>query len=126
MKPALFIAAASAALIATPASADWAAGRSGAAPGWTSDRAFPSTPPIQRYGKGQKGLRRFGKGLVREAESRRWQEDKLALRSAAARMEDSRGRCDRLLKAALDSGDRAEIEEKTEYCRPKAYGPQPR
>jgi hypothetical protein len=126
-------AAAAAAFVAAPASADWAPGRSGAAPmdwgatpAWHGEDAFPTTPPIQRFGKGYKGVRRFGRSLVREAEFRRWREDAIVLRPAAARLEDSRGRCDRLLKDALERGDQAEIEEKREYCRPKAYGPHTR
>jgi hypothetical protein len=133
MKPVFFVVAATSALfLAVPASADWAPGRSGAAagwqgsagPGWIPDDAFPSTPPIQRFGKGHKGVRRFGRSLIREAEYRRWQQDATALRPAAVRLEDSRGRCDRLLKEALQRGDQDEIAEKTDFCRPRAYGPQ--
>jgi hypothetical protein len=122
MKLALSFATA-AAFLSAPALADFAPGRTAAAPGWTPDYNFPSTPAIQRYGKGQKGLRRYARGLVREAEYRRWQQDAIAFRPAAARMEDARGRCDSLLKAALESGDQAEIESTRERCKPRTYGP---
>jgi hypothetical protein len=118
------LAAAIALAAATPAAADWSPGRAPASRGWYPDTAFPSTPPIQRYGKGNKGVRRFGYGLARDAEFKRFQQDAIAIRPAAAGMEDSRGRCDRRLKAALDSGDQAELEAAREYCKPKAYGPQ--
>ena len=133
MKLAIVIAvAASAARVATPASADWVAGRTSAGPawggshGWQPDDAFPSTPPIQRFGKGKKGMRRFNRSLVRDAEYRRFQQDAMVYRAAASRLEDSRSRCDVLMKDALESGNQAEIEEKREFCRPKAYGPHAR
>ena len=111
-------------LAATPAAADWAPRASAAPKAWHPDTAFPSTPPIQRFGKGLKGMRRFGRGLSRDTEFRRFQEERAAFRPAAAQLEDSRVRCDSRLRAALDSGDQAEIEDAREYCRPKAYGPQ--
>jgi hypothetical protein len=91
--------------------------------GWHPDESFPSTPAIQRYGKGRKGMKRFDRSLVREAEFRRFREEGFALRGATAVMEDRRSRCDRLLKDALASGNQAEIEERTEFCRPQPYGP---
>ena len=119
-----FLAAALAFSLATPAAADWAPGRSAAAPQWHPDTGFPSTPAIQRYGKGRKGMLRFGRGLSRDAEFRRAQDASIAFRPAVMRMEDSRGKCDSRLKAALDSGDQAALEEARDYCKPKAYGPQ--
>ena len=120
----ILAAAALAALSASPAAADWAPGHAAASGGWHPDTAFPSTPPIERYGKGGKGLRRYARAQIREAEFRRWQENERAFRPAIAALEDSRGRCDRRLKAALDSGDQEEIGEARDFCKPKAYGPQ--
>ena len=121
----ILAAAAVAALFTTAAAADWAPGHSAAAAGgWHADTAFPPPSVLERYGKGRKGMRRYVRAQIREAEYRRWQEDERALRPAVAAMEDARGRCDRRLKSALESGDQEEISEARAYCSPKAYGPQ--
>jgi hypothetical protein len=125
MKIAILAAAACVGFLATPAAADWAGGHSPGY-GWHPDTAFPSTPPIQRYGKGIKGVKRFGRGLSRDAEFRRWQEDNRAFHQAAVRTEDVRARCDILLRNALERGDQAEIVDARERCKPRAYGPYPR
>ena len=121
----ILAAAAATALFATPAAADWAPGHSAAAAGgWHPGPAIPPPSVLEGYGKGRKGLRRYARAQIREAEYRRWQENERALRPAVAAMEDSRGRCDRRLKSALESGDQEEISEARAYCSPKAYGPQ--
>jgi hypothetical protein len=109
-------------LCATPAAADRGGRRSLPGPVWYPGGGFPS--PIERYGKGVKGMKRYQRALEREEDFRRFQEDRAAFRGAASGMEDARARCDRRLKAALEGSDQAEIEEAREFCRPKAYGPQ--
>ena len=117
------LAAAAALILSTPASADFAAGRSGAGYGqpghWSSDHRSP----LERFGKGVKGARRYSRFKMRELDLQRYEADLKALRPAAARMEDSRGRCDHVLRAALDSGRAAEIQDARERCKPRLYGP---
>lgn len=111
------IAAALAASAPAPLGTDFAPGGEayGATWNWNGRR-----PVHARPGRKMRHLDRY---MIREAQLERRAEDWQAIAPAAARMEDARGRCDRRLAEALESGDQQALAEARDFCKPHPYGP---